>query len=88
MQQEVHVGNTAFRVDLLWGSKIAIELKNLLITPCLVKRLIFELQYYFHLKRALPEFETLILCSSVGITDEALEALRFSAPHVVYESVP
>jgi hypothetical protein len=87
LRQEVSTGLGEYRVDLLMGNSIAIELRTRLISPSHLKTLLFEKNYYHSLKTSFPNLETLILCSTIGINKEAKEIIEHFNPYIIYESV-
>lgn len=85
-KQEVTLGNGA-RVDILMSDSEALEIKNHLINPCHIRTMVLEKGYWFQLKQMLPEFKTLYVTSTVGITDEALTLSQLLGPNIQYVSL-
>lgn len=85
-RQEVTLNNKN-RVDILMSSKEALEIKNHFINTCHIKELVFNKAYWSQLKEQLPEFETLYITSTKGISEDALTFTKVLEPEIKYISL-
>jgi|SanBayMetagenome_1026888.scaffolds.fasta_scaffold06187_2 phage regulator Rha-like protein len=88
LKQEVVIDDEKHRVDLMYAdNSVAIELKVNLITPSHIRTTIFERNYYHSLKKKFSNFQTLIISSKNGISQEAKDMISYHNPYIIYESV-
>lgn len=80
-RQEVTLNNKN-RVDILMSNKVALEIKNHFINTCHIKELVFNKAYWSQLKEQLPEFETLYITSTKGISEGALTFTKVLEPEI------
>jgi phage regulator Rha-like protein len=85
-RQEVTLNNNN-RVDVLMSNKEALEIKNHFINTCHIKELVFNKAYWSQLKEQLPEFETLYITSTKGISKDALTFTKVLEPEIKYISL-
>lgn len=85
-RQEVTLNNKN-RVDILMFNKVALEIKNHFINTCHIKELVFNKAYWSQLKEQLPEFETLYITSTKGISEGALTFTKVLEPEIKYISL-
>jgi phage regulator Rha-like protein len=85
-RQEVTLNNKN-RVDILMSNKEALEIKNHFINTCHIKELVFNKAYWSQLKEQLPEFETLYITSTKGISEDALTFTKVLEPEIKYISL-
>lgn len=85
-RQEVTLG-TGGRIDVLMSESEALEIKNHLISPCHIRTMLLEKGYWFQLKQLLPQFKTLYITSTIGITEEALTLSQLLEPNIQYISL-
>lgn len=85
-RQEVTLNNK-HRVDVLMSNKEALEIKNHMINPCHIKEILFNKTYWSQLKEQLPEFETLYITSTKGISEDALNFIKVLEPEIKYISL-
>jgi hypothetical protein len=86
LKQEVTIDDEGHRVDLMYyDNSIAIELKVKLINPVHIRKTLFEKNYFHSLKNKFSNFQTLIFCSTIGISDDAKVMLDNLNPYVIYE---
>lgn len=82
-RQEI-ILNNRYRIDVLMSDTEALEIKNHIINPCHIKEIAFNKGYWFQLKEQLPNFKTLYITSTFGISDPALNMISMLAPEIQY----
>lgn len=88
LKQEVVIDESGHRVDLMYvDNSIAIELKTRLINLGDIRKVLFEKDYFHSLKTKFSNFQTLIFCSTVGISEEAKPIVDSFNPYIVYEDI-
>lgn len=75
------------RVDIIMSDTEALEIKNHVISPCHIKELTFNKGYWYQIKQVIPDFQTLYITSTKGITDDALELIEILKPEIQYISL-
>lgn len=72
------------RVDIIMSDTEALEIKNHVISPCHIKELTFNKGYWYQIKQVIPEFQTLYITSTKGITEDALALIEILKPEIQY----
>lgn len=72
------------RIDVLMSDSEALEIKNHIINPCHIKEITLNKGYWFQLKEQLPNFKTLYVTSTFGISEPALGMIKLLEPELQY----